>query len=90
MSVVVDGVAPDFLLAKPGDIVVVEEDSPVVEAGKMPDWWVGHVIHVVGGARDPHVNSLFQVACIDTGIIRTINADVVKGILRPKDKSLRD
>ena len=84
MSVVSAGVAPDFLLVKPGDIVVVEEDSPVVGAGKA-DWWVAHVIHVVGAARDARVNSLFQVACIDTGMIRTINADLVKGILRPKD-----
>tara|TARA_B100000029_G_scaffold488580_1_gene545301 strand:- start:698 stop:964 length:267 start_codon:yes stop_codon:yes gene_type:complete len=84
MSVVSAGVAPDFLLVKPGDIVVVEEDSPVVGAGKA-DWWVAHVIHVVGAARDARANSLFQVACIDTGMIRTINADLVKGILRPKD-----
>ena len=74
----------DFLLVKPGDIVVVEEDSLMVGAGKA-NWWVGHVMHVVGGARDPRVNSLFQVACVDTGVVRTINADVVKGLLRPKD-----
>ena len=84
MSVAAADTAFDFLLAKPGDIVVVEEDSLMVGAGKA-NWWVGHVMHVVGGARDPRVNSLFQVACVDTGVIRTINADVVKGILRPKD-----
>ena len=84
MSVAVADVALDFLIVKPGDIVVVEEDSLMVGAGKA-NWWVGHVMHVVGGARDPRVNSLFQVACVDTGVIRTINADVVKGILRPKD-----
>ncbi len=77
-------VAPDFLLAKAGDIVVVEEGSPVAREGKA-DWWLGHVIHVVRGARDPSAASLFQVACVDTGMIRTINADLVKGILRPKD-----
>ena len=84
MSVVVDDVAPDFLLAKPGDIVVVEEDLSVL-GNEKADWWLGCVIHVVGGARDPRANSLFQVACVDTGNIRTINADVVKGILKPKD-----
>ena len=84
MSVVAADVALDFLLVKPGDIVVVEEDSLMVGAGKA-NWWVGHVMHVVGGARDPRVNSLFQVACVDTGVVRTINADVVKGLLRPKD-----
>ena len=83
MSVVVAGAAPDFLLAKPGDIVVVEESDSVV-GGDKADWWIGLVIHVIGGARDPRVNSLFQLACVDTGMIRTINADLVKGILRPK------
>ena len=84
MTVAALDVNSDFLLVKPGDIVVVEEDSLIAGSGKA-DWWLAHVIHVIGGARDPLVNSLFQVACVDTGIIRTINSDVVKGILRPKD-----
>ena len=84
MSVITAGTAPDFLLAKLGDIVVVEEDSPVSGASKA-DWWVGHIIHIVGGARDPRSSSLFQVACVDTGMIRMVNADVVKGILRRKN-----
>ncbi len=83
MAVVSAGVAPDFLLVKPGDIVVVEE-SPLLAGANKVDWWIGHVLYVVGGARDSCVNSLFQVACVDTGVIRTINANLVKGILRPK------
>ena len=84
MSVVSARASFDFLLVKPGDIVVVEEGLPVI--GSSPaDWWVARVIYAVGGARDSQVNSLFQVACVDTGMIRTINADVVKGILRPKE-----
>ena len=75
--------SPDFLLVRPGDIVVVAEGSLMAE-GDRADWWVGHVIHVVGGARDSRVNSLFQIACVDTGMIRTINADLVKGILKAK------
>jgi len=84
MSVATVDVAPDFLLVKSGDIVVVEEGS---SGGRVSttDWWLGHVIHVVGGARDPGSPSLFQVACVDTGMIRTINADLVQGVLRPKD-----
>jgi len=87
MPVVVVDVAPDFLRAKFGDIVVIEEDSPLFEADNL-DWWVGRVIHAVGGARDPLPSSLFQVACIDTGIIRTVNADAVKGVLRPRELDL--
>ena len=74
----------DFLLVEPGDIVVVE-DCSLMDGLVADDWWLGHVIHVVGGARNPGINSLFQVACVDTGMIRTINADMVKGILRSKD-----
>ena len=84
MSVVSCDIASDFLLVKCGDIVVVEEVSSVVGAGKAA-WWVGQIICIVGGARDPLANSLFQLVCIDTGAIRTINADAVKGVLRPRD-----
>ena len=84
MALVSADVAPDFLLVKPGDIVVVSKDSLSGETIDA-DWWVGHVLHVIGGARAARVGSLFQVACVDTGMIRTINADVVKGILRPKE-----
>ena len=84
MSVVSAGASFDFLLVKPGDIVVVEEGLPMI--GPSPaDWWVARVIYAVGGARDSQANSLFQVACVDTGMIRTINADLVRGILRPMD-----
>ena len=84
MSVVSARASFDFLLVKPGDIVVVEEGLPVI--GSSPsDWWVARVIYAVGGARDSQANSLFQVACVDTGMIRTINADLVRGILRPMD-----
>ena len=76
--------AYDFLCVKPGDLVVIEEDSLVVGEGKA-DWWLGQVINVIGGARDPDQNSLFQAVDVDTGFIKTINADLVKGILRPKD-----
>ena len=72
-----------FLLVRPGDIVVVEENDLILEV-EGSNWWVGHVIHTVGGARDPCVCSLLQVVCVDTGRIRIVNADVVKGILTSK------
>jgi hypothetical protein len=39
------------------------------------------VIHTEGGARnsDP---SLFQIACVDSGVIRTVNADAVVAIVQ--------
>ncbi len=77
-------VSHEFLAVQTGDLVVVEEDSALSKKND-PDWWLGHVIHIIGGARTPCKNSLFQVANVDTGVIKTINADLVKRILLPKD-----
>ena len=44
------------------------------------DWWVADVIHVDGGARDPKVPTLFQVADVDTGVVRWDCADLVTHI----------
>ena len=76
----VDIISADFLAVKSGDFVVVEDDLLMMESSPV-DWWLGHVIHVIGGARDPSQTSLLQVADVDTGRIKTINADLVKGIL---------
>ncbi len=72
--------ACDFLFVKPGDIVVVEGEAPVSSFGSS-DWWMGYVLHSTGGARDPCSTSICQVACLDTGIIKTVNADLVKRVL---------
>ena len=62
---------PRFLEVRVGDLVAVQAQA---------DWWVGQVIHAEGGARC-NANSLFQIACIDSGVIRTVNADAVLDIL---------
>ena len=38
---------------------------------------MGDVIYNEGGARDPKVPTLFQIVCVDTGVIRWVNADLV-------------
>jgi hypothetical protein len=62
---------PRFLAVRVGDLVAVQAHA---------DWWVGQVIHAEGGARC-NANSLFQIACVDSGVIRTVNADAVLDIL---------
>ena len=52
--------------------VIVEEND---------DWWMGDVVFVEGGARNTKVPPLFQVANVDTGVIRWINADLVTHIV---------
>jgi hypothetical protein len=42
---------------------------------------VGQVIHREGGARC-NGNSFFQIACVDTGVIRTVNPSWVTGVVQ--------
>ena len=63
---------PLFLSVKAGmTVVVTEEDS----------WWMGDVLFKEGGARNPKVPTLFQITCVDTGMIRWVNADLVTHIV---------
>ena len=63
---------PVFLHVKPGMTVIVEDGS---------DWRMADVIWVDGGARNPKVPTLFQVAYVDTGVINWVNADLVTHIV---------
>jgi hypothetical protein len=72
---------PVFLSVLVGDAVLVESPGT--------DWWVGHVIHREGGARC-NANSFFQIACVDTGVIRTVNPNWVTAIVeRPAEGTVR-
>ena len=63
---------PLFLSVKPGMTVVVTEEE---------SWWMGDVLFMEGGARNPKVPTLFQIACVDTSTIRWVNADLVTHIV---------
>ena len=64
---------PAFLQVGVGDAVLVEPH----EGG----WWVGQVIHCEGGARCI-ANSFFQITDVDSGAVRTVNPNLVTGIVR--------
>ena len=64
-------VDPVFLHMRAGMTVIVDKGS---------DWRMADVIWVDGGARNPKVPTLFQVADVDTGVINWINADLVTQI----------
>ncbi len=66
-----------FLAVTCGDVVIVHDN----QRHAPESWWMGEVIHIVSGARGPDP-SLFQVACIDTGVIKTVNADQVTKVVR--------
>ena len=66
-------IEPVFMQVDVGDAVLVEPS----EGG----WWVGQVIHCEGGARCS-VNSFFQITDVDSGAVRTVNPNLVTGIVR--------
>ena len=64
---------PVFLHVKPGMTVIVTESEGA--------WRMADVIWGDGGARNPKVPTLFQVADVDTGVINWVNADFVTHIV---------
>ena len=71
---------PVFLDVKPGMTVIVRCDYLVGET-QDKDWWMGVCIGCERGARDPSVNSLFQIADVDSGVIRWDNSELVTHLL---------
>lgn len=55
--------------------VVVRIDH-LTEEKANKDWGMGQVIHCGGAARDLKKHNLFQVADVDSGVIRWVNADI--------------
>ena len=73
---------PVFLDLMPGDIVIVW-DHPEIVGSHEKAWWMAQVVFLEGSARDPKSPSLVQVADVDTGVIRWVNADCIQQILMP-------
>ena len=60
---------PVFLHVKLGMTVIVADTDGA--------WRMADVIWVDGGARNPKIPTLFQVADVDTGVINWVHADFV-------------
>ena len=73
---------PEFLFVRPGDYIAIKKENCENTNKKNKNYWVGHVIYCIGGARNPNSWTLFQVANIDNGEITIINADIVEKILK--------
>jgi len=75
---------PTFLTVKSGDFVIVQAAQQIAQ--QFDDgWWMGQVIFCEGGARDPRVNTMFQIANVDDGHITWVNADAVTHVVRSLD-----
>ena len=71
---------PVLLDVVPWMTVIVQHDLQTGEKADK-DWWMGQVIHCGGAAPDPSMHNLFQIADVDSGVIRWVNADLVTHIL---------
>ena len=77
----IENQAPAAVLSvRPGQYVLVQDTAPVGQE-ENKNWWMGQVIVCDGGARDPKVNHLFQIADVDDGEIRWVTADQVSHVL---------
>ena len=75
---------PAFLSVSPGNLVIVQAQQQVAQKSN-GDWFMGQVIWCEGGARDPRVNTMFQVANVDSGEITWVNGDEVTHVVRSLD-----
>ena len=70
-----------FLSVKAGMTVIVKHLPEIGLPDQPESWWMADVIFVEGGARNPKVPTLFQVADVDSGVVRWVNADLVTHIV---------
>ena len=68
-----------FLDVAAGMTVVMKHDYLPGEKAERY-WWMGQVLHCGGAARAPSIHNLFQIADVDSGVIRWVNADLVTHI----------
>ena len=73
-----------FLSVSSGDFVIVQAEQLVAQKVDS-NWWMGQVVFCDGGARDPMVNTPFQVSNVDDGVIHCVNGDEVTHIVRSLD-----
>ena len=70
------------LLSVTAGMTVIVQHLPEVGFVSADDrWWMADVIYVEGGARNPNVPTLFQVADVDSGEVLWVNADLVTHIV---------
>ena len=80
MAVMSRSFHPLFLDVKPGMTGIIKHDCLTGDI-QDKDWWMGHVIHCIGGARKPEDHNLFQIAAVGSGETRWVHADLVTQVL---------
>jgi hypothetical protein len=70
----VDPAVRPLLKQHPGGVMDVRRGDAVVVAQAGRSWWIGRVISIRGGARNPKVCDSLQVFDVDTGAVDWIHA----------------
>ena len=70
-----------YLSVKAGMTVIVKQLPEIGLPERSEEWWMADVIFVEGGARNPKVPTIIQVADVDSGVVRWVNADLVTHIV---------
>ena len=71
--------APRFLGVRPGQFVVVQQSAV------QSDWWMGQVVVCKGEADQVGGNALLQIADVDDGAMRWVDAEQVIHVVHVLD-----
>ena len=71
--------APRFLGVRPGQFVVVQQSAV------LSDWWMGQVVVCKGEADQVGGNALLQIADVDDGAMRWVDAEQVIHVVHVLD-----
>ena len=71
--------APRFLGVRPGQFVVVQQSAV------QSDWWMGQVVVCKGEAHQVGGNALLQIADVDDGAMRWVDAEQVLHVVHVLD-----
>ena len=71
---------PAFLSVRPGNLVIAQAQQQAAQKST-DEWFMKQVIWCEVRARDPRVNTMFQVANVDSGEITWVNGDAVTHVL---------
>ena len=71
--------APRFLGVRPGQFVVVQQSAV------QSDWWMGQVVVCKGEADQVGGNALLQIADVDDGAMRWVDAEQVLHVVHVLD-----
>ena len=70
---------PRFLGVRPGQFVVVQQSAV------QSDWWMGQVVVCKAEADQARGNALLQIADVDDGAMRWVDADQVIHVVHALD-----